>query len=226
MHDVSQSEKRPGLRPGLFPPSWRGLDLNLTPIRRGLLAIAIAALAGAQAGAAEVSRATAVKFNTVCARCHEGECSGRLSFSSGIAATRGHMQRHLPAVSSVEMEELFAILKYTKEHCAHYPLPDAVPAHGVWDAEALQQWHGPGRDSYFIPLGPMRRGNYRLSLRFDGKTEVSLRITDEKFEVLLDEQPCKDHAFDLTLPVAAEAFYYLYLNASATLQGLTLTPAR
>lgn len=191
-----------------------------------LRAIGFAAvgLAYATMGAAEVSRATAVKFNTVCTRCHEGECSGRLSFSSGVAATRSHVRRYLPS-SSLEVEELFAILKYTKELCAHYPLPDAIPANGVWGAEALQQWRSPDGDRYFIPLGRMRRGVYRLGLRFDGEAEASVHITNEKFDMLLEEQLCKDQACDWTLPVAAEALYYLHLKSSATLLGLTLTPA-
>ncbi|GAO35513.1 histidinol-phosphate aminotransferase [Sulfuricella sp. T08] len=181
-------------------------------------------LAYAQIGAAEVSRATTVKFNTVCTRCHEGECSGRLSFSSGVAATRSHVRRYLPYSSSLEVEELFAILKYTKEHCAQYPLPDAVPANGVWGAEALRQWRSPDGESYFIPLGKLTGGIYYLGLRFDGKAEASMRITNEKFEVLLEEQQCKDQTFDLTLPVAAEALYYLHLKSYATLLGLTLSP--
>ena len=183
-------------------------------------------LAYAQIGVAEVSRATTVKFNTVCTRCHEGECSGRLSFSSGVAATRSHVRRYLPSSSSLEVEELFAILKYTKEHCAHYPLPDAVPANGVWGVEALRQWRSPDGDSYFIPLGRMRRGVYHLGLRFDGKSEASMRITNEKFEVLLEEQLCKDRACERTLPVTAEALYYLHLKSNVVLLGLTLSPVR
>lgn len=193
-----------------------------------LRAIGVAAvgLAYATMGAAEVSQATVVKFNTVCTRCHEGECSGRLSFSSGDAATRSHVRRYLPSSSSLEVEELFAILKYTKEFCAHYPLPDAIPANSVWGAEELRQWRSPDGDSYFIPLGRMRRGAYRLGLRFDGEAEASVRITNEKFDMLLEEQRCKDQACDWTLPVAAEALYYLHLKSNATLLTLTLTPAR
>jgi hypothetical protein len=190
-----------------------------------VIGIAAVGLAYATMGAAEVSRATAVKFNTVCTRCHEGECSGRLSFSSGVAATRSHVRRYLPSSSPLEVEELFAILKYTKELCAHYPLPDAIPANGMWGTEALRQWRSPEGDSYFIPLGKMRPGAYHLGLRFDGETEASVRITNENFDVLLEEQQCRDQACDQTLPVAAEALYYLHLKSSATLLALTLAPA-
>lgn len=131
-----------------------------------------------------------------------------------------------PLLSSLEVEELFAILKYTKELCAHYPLPDAIPTNGGWDAGALRQWRSPDGDRYFIPLGRMSRGTYQLGLRFDGKTEASVHITNEKFDMLLEEQQCKDQACDLTLPVAAEAFYYLHLKSNAVLLGLTIFPVR
>lgn len=181
-----------------------------------------ASLFPVQAGAAGISRTSAVNFNTVCANCHEGECSGRLSFTSGVAATQGHILRHLPASSPLQVEELFTILKYTKEHCAQYPLPDAAPANGVWNAEALQQWRSPEGKGYFIPLGKMRRGIYRLELRFDGKPEAGIRITNDKFDVLLEEQQCKDHDFNHILPVTTDGLYFLHLKSSASLLGLTL----
>jgi hypothetical protein len=52
-----------------------------------------------------------------------------------------------------------------------------------------------------------------------------VRITNENFDVLLEEQQCRDQACDQTLPVAAEALYYLHLKSSATLLALTLAPA-
>lgn len=194
--------------------------------RLPFIALAAASLFPVQAGAMEVSRASAVKFNTVCARCHEGECSGRMSFSSGVAAAQGHVRRYLPSSSSQEEDEIFAILKYTKESCAQYPLPDAAPANGEWGAEELRQWRSPDGASYFIPLGRMRRGIYQLRFRFDGETETSVRITDERFDVLLEERQCKNHAFRQTLRVTAEALYFLHLKSSAALLDLTLTPAR
>jgi hypothetical protein len=96
----------------------------------------------------------------------------------------------------------------------------------MWSAEALHQWRGPDEKSYFIPLGKIRPGKYHLSLRFDGQAEASVRICSETFDVLLEEQQCTDRIFEHTLPVAAEGLYYLHLNATAILQGLTLTPVR
>lgn len=195
-------------------------------MKHRLTFIALAAsLFHVQIGAADVSRATVVKFNTICGRCHEGECSGRLSFSSGVAAAQSHVRRYIPSSSPLEVEELFAILKYTKEDCAHYPLPDTVPADGVWGVDALQQLRSPDGESHFIPLGKMRRGVYSLVLRFDGKTEASVRITSEKFDLLLEEQQSTDHALNLMLSTPADGRYYLHLKSSSNLLGLMITPA-
>ncbi len=191
-----------------------------------IIALAAVSLFHVPGSGAEVSHAAVVKFNTACARCHEGECSGRLSFSSGAAATQGHVQRHLPSASPLDVEELFAILKYTKEQCAHYPLPGALPANGLLDEETLRQWHGADGEGYFIPLGRVHRGEYHLTLRFDRASEASVRVTSENFEVLLEQQQCKNMVVSLTLPVAAEAFYYLQIRSSATLLRLTLLPER
>jgi hypothetical protein len=82
----------------------------------------IALLFSLSAGAGEIPQSTFVRFNTVCATCHEGECSGRLSFQSGVSAALGHMQRHLGKVTEIEASDLFGLIKYTKERCAHYPV--------------------------------------------------------------------------------------------------------
>ncbi|MFH2212077.1 MAG: hypothetical protein ABIJ01_10605 [Pseudomonadota bacterium] len=192
----------------------------LTPI-----GVAVTALIYSQNCMADI-RATVVKFNTVCAHCHEGQCSGRLSFSSGVAAAQGHVRRYIPSSSPLEVEELFAILKYTKEECAHYPLPDTAPADGTWNAEVLHQWRGPDGKSYFIPLGRIRPGTYHLNLRFDGQSEASMSICGEKLDVLLEEQQRTDQVFEHTLPIAAEGLYYLHLKSTSTLLDLTFTPAR
>ncbi len=80
--------------------------------------------------AQEIPRPAVVRFNTVCANCHEGECSGRLSFQSGADAARGHMERYLGKITSAEGAALFSLLRYTKEHCSHYPVTAAWPAGG------------------------------------------------------------------------------------------------
>ncbi len=51
-------------------------------MRFGLMA-ALVSLCLSTAAAAGIPLAAVVRFNTACARFHEGECSGRLSFDHG-----------------------------------------------------------------------------------------------------------------------------------------------
>ena len=76
-----------------------------------------------------------VQFHTVCNNCHEGECSGRLSFDSGSAAARGHIERYLGATPDASIASLFAMLRHVKESCSHYPAVPLRPAVGTWEAE-------------------------------------------------------------------------------------------
>ena len=62
----------------------------------GLMA-ALAPLCLSTAAAAGIPLAAVVRFNTACARCHEGECSGRLSFDHGQESS-GNPIRATPAM--------------------------------------------------------------------------------------------------------------------------------
>ena len=39
---------------------------------------------------------TAIKFNTICAKCHEGQCSRRLSFEDNPKVAVSHINRYIP----------------------------------------------------------------------------------------------------------------------------------
>jgi len=47
-----------------------------------------------------------VLFNTDCARCHEGECSGRLSFHLPPEASDQHIRRHGGELPAKQVREL------------------------------------------------------------------------------------------------------------------------
>lgn len=192
---------------------------------RSAIAVWMALSSPLLAQADNISRPAVVKFNTVCTRCHEGECSGRLSFSSGPSATQGHIWRYFPEATPADASELYAILKYVKVNCAHYPLPDSVPIKGEWGAEALRQWQNPSGDNYFVPLGKLTKGRHELSLGFERAAEGNLRVSNEKFDILLEERLCRSKTFRLLLPVTVEATYYLHLDADAPLLEMTLHPA-
>ena len=175
----------------------------------------VLALAATAVQAADIAPAAVVRFNTVCAHCHEGECSGRLSFGSGAAAAGGHMERYLGAVPAAEAAELFALLKYTKEHCRQYPLPPNG-TDGHWGAADMQVWRAAG--GYFVPLGPLPAGEHRLRLTLSSAAPCSLRITDAHFDAALDTQACGSGAA-LSFPVRAGA-HYLHVQTDAEVLGL------
>jgi len=64
-----------------------------------------------------------LRFNTVCANCHEGECSGRLSFLLGPEATFSHIRRFAGDADDILVRELQALLEHMKQECAYAPLP-------------------------------------------------------------------------------------------------------
>ncbi|TAL13834.1 hypothetical protein EPN95_04835, partial [Patescibacteria group bacterium] len=62
-----------------------------------------------------------VQFHTVCSNCHEAQCSGRLSFDSGSAGARSHIERYIGTTNDDHLAALFAMLRHVKETCGHYP---------------------------------------------------------------------------------------------------------
>lgn len=88
---------------------------------RRLTPAALLLACAAAFAADQLPTASIVRFNTVCTNCHEGECSGRLSFHTGAKEALGHMQRYLGSISDSQAENLFVLLRHTKERCAPYP---------------------------------------------------------------------------------------------------------
>lgn len=183
--------------------------------------ILLALLLPMPAWATEIPPATVVRFNTVCANCHEGECSGRLSFQSGAAAAANHLRRFLGVLSEREIADLFALLKYTKEQCRQYPVTAAVPANGRWGVKELGIWRNPVEGGYFIPLGTLKPGGYRASLLFAGDPQGKVRVTDEHFEVAGEEHLCRGSQPVLQF-AASGGEYYLHVQTQTVLLGLEL----
>jgi hypothetical protein len=97
----------------------------------------------------------AVTFGTTCARCHDGECSGRLSFNLGVEASTDHLMRHAGALTKNSVRELFAMLAFMKKECRYPPLDVPIPTDGIWSSAALARLCRPLQHSYFIPLGDL-----------------------------------------------------------------------
>ncbi|MBF1164146.1 MAG: hypothetical protein HXL68_03795 [Dechloromonas agitata] len=152
---------------------------------------ALALLITSSSHAAEpIPAASVVRFNTVCANCHEGECSGRLSFHTGAKEARGHMQRYLGSITDSEALNLFGLLRHTKEECAHYPLASPLRIDHQLGTSELAAWRNSREGGYFIPLGALGKGEYLLRLDFSAAGNGKMKLTDDRFEPLFEENLC------------------------------------
>ena len=169
-----------------------------------------------------------VIFNTVCAQCHEGECSGRLSFDSGRTGAETHIRRYAGEVSTEALGTLYAMLRYTKEHCAYPPTQVKPPADGRWDAAALAAVGLPNRERYFIPLGTLTTGRHVLHLVAGTPVAVRADVTSSAFHVAFEK--CVTLAAEpgsrLEFDVPERADYYLRVvgRGAVPLERLELDP--
>ena len=160
------------------------------------------------------STRSAVVFNTACASCHEGECSGRLSFAPDPGASRAHVQRHYPPAKGDEVlhTDLFFILSYMKEQCAYYPMETALVPGSEQGAAFLDQFSSLPQGDYFIPLGRLSPGTYRLLLELDAAVEVEVQLVSGEFETLVEDcyQP-EQRRVSIPFRIEQPASYYFRL---------------
>ncbi len=130
-----------------------------------------------------ISTKIAVIFNTLCAKCHEGECSGRLSFNNGNKAANSHIKRYAgdSNVSEGEAEEFFTLLNYMKIECALL-----MPDNGKWKPENLTHFALPSHESYFIPLGILKNGKYRLIIETKEDALYRVEVISDHLDHFLD----------------------------------------
>lgn len=144
-------------------------------------------LAASLALAGEPALQSRIVFGTTCARCHEGECSGRLTFDSGAAGAADHIRRHAEALPDGAPVELFQLLEKMKRECAYPPIPVPVPRDGVWSAEALSELCIASRHSYLVPLGTLEPGEYLVELRIPKQQHIHAEVLTRDFEIMFDE---------------------------------------
>lgn len=150
--------------------------------------VLIASAAGAEpARAGEPSLRAGVVFGTTCARCHEGQCSGRLTFDARAEVAAGHVRRHAGAVTDEEIRQLFALLETMKTTCSYPPLPIATPEDGRWSVEMLDRLRAPSRRQYVVPLGALEPGRYTAVLSIAGPAHVHAEVVTHDFETLVEE---------------------------------------
>ncbi len=163
---------------------------------------------------------TSVIFNTLCAKCHEGECSGRLSFDMGSKAAISHIKRYAGDIniSKGEIEEFFSLLNYMKTECALW-----MPDNGKWKPEHLSHFALPSAKGYFIPLGILKEGKYHLEIRLKDNIHFRVEVLSDHFEHFLDISACPDEENQiLTFIIEKEVNTFLRLQSRQTVQVMDL----
>ena len=126
---------------------------------------------------------SSVIFNTSCARCHEGECSGRLTFHLPKSAADQHIRRYGGEQSIKEIRQLFELLRYMKEECSFYPLSVALAQDRIWDSDILGKLQSPSNNAYFVPLGRLEPGLYQILLEgLNKNTNYCIEIINNEFD--------------------------------------------
>ena len=150
-------------------------------------AVSLLLAAAATVTGQEVSTADVVRYNTACSRCHEAECSGRLSFA-GLSeqAASGHIRRYAGAVSAREISALAYLLRYTKVQCAYYPIPEPDFSAGFLGAAGLAPYRSPDGKALFLPLGLLEHGPQVLELVFAAPVRVHVEVLSADFEFVVD----------------------------------------
>ena len=180
------------------------------------------------AQAADIPLGTVVRFNTLCATCHEGECSGRLSFDLGVGATENHIRRHAGDVNQHVWQDLARLLAHTKQTCAYYPMPIEIPEDRRWNPESLASLHNTKENVWFVPLGHLPAGRYRATLRMDGPAEGIAQILSANFDITDFPLQCSESGqIGFVFAVNRSGVHYLRLKSgkSQALLGLDIQRA-
>lgn len=170
-------------------------------------------------------------FNTTCAKCHEAQCSGRLSFDDAFERSRNHILRHYNQASGKKylQKELFDILSYMKENCAYYPMHFSVPLNRIWANDILQKYTTPMDSNYFIPVGNLSPGSYHIELELEKNVKVNVHLISEQFEMVVDDcYKSTDQRIKLPVFIEESGDYYLrlYPKEAVRLVRLTITPSK
>jgi len=167
-----------------------------------------------------------IRFNTTCAQCHEGQCSGRLSFNLGAEAAFDHIRRYAGDVDDATMQALYDALSQMKTACAFAPLPELALRKPAESSE-LDRYRNPRTGAYFVPVGMLQPGQYRLELRLSSPVSFRMEIINEFFELV--EENCAgpatlNHAVHFRVEETAKTYMRLGSTNNLRLQSLALSP--
>jgi len=152
-----------------------------------------------------------VIFNTICAKCHEAQCSGRLSFDESFEKSTSHILRYYGQASGKQwlQKELFDILNYMKERCAYYPMQTPVPLKRVWGDDILDRFTTLMERNYFIPVGNFFPGHYRIDLELEKDVKVTAHLISEEFEWLIEDcYQSSDRQIRISFLIEEQGDYY------------------
>lgn len=175
------------------------------------------------AAQAPIPPASVVRFNILCATCHEGECSSRLSFRLDPGATDSHIRRYTGDISLQAARELNALLEHMKLECGYYAIDLPSPKDGRWKADLLQQLHAAEEKAYFVPLGTLAAGRHRFTLTFDNDAVVSVQLVSARFEIT-EQHPVRtiDKRTVVVLEAEKPGAHYLRLRTEEPARLLAL----
>lgn len=162
-------------------------------------------------------------FATTCARCHEAECSGRLTFTGGPERARDHVRRYTGALADERVDDLVELLRATKLDCRVHEAAAADCGALPGEAQRLRRMHVPAERAWFVPLGVPGAGPRRLALRFDRDTQPSVRLSTGGFETLLESTPTtRERVVELSFeaPAGQALFLRLRVDDEAKLVGV------
>jgi hypothetical protein len=160
-----------------------------------------------------------VMFNTTCARCHEGECSQRMSFELPEGAADSHIRRYGGELSESAVRHLAGLLRHMKEDCGFYPFPYALVRDRVWDSDRLDTLRSSSGQAYFLPLGFLRPGPYRLFFEgIDDTCGLIVEVIDSDFDFVDHEGLSgEDGVQGMGLVIDRASAYFLRLSAQRPL---------
>jgi len=167
-------------------------------------------------------------FNTICAKCHEAQCSGRLSFDNSFKKSTNHILRYYVQASGKHwlQKELFDILNYMKRKCAYYPMQTTVPLKRIWEGEILEKFTTLMAKNYFIPIGKFTPGTYRIKLELERDVKVTVHLISEKFEMAVEEcYQSTDRRINIPVLIEESGDYYfrMYPREAVKLIRLEIT---
>jgi len=177
--------------------------------------ILIASLLYCEDKVEEITLKSCVTFNTLCSKCHEGQCSGRLSFNTGSRSASNHIRRYSDDsnISKNEIEEFFTLLNFMKKECLLF-----MPEDKNYNQNKLESFATTTHKEYFIPLGLLRKGNYSLLIKTKEDATFKIELISKQFDSYLDITICeslKKKEFDFKID--KDTNYFLRIKSKKPL---------